>query len=227
MKKCLFLTMAICLFCTIAVVVACSNDEYDFIEESSQQTVNSESESFVKYIETKKQLNFKRQFNLEDENVKTRKTVINRDNRNANIYVIPVSKDGLEGNLFVFQKKDSKISEALFEDRSNFSLENGGETKIYGMNKKYIATLEYKKVDANLFTIKIVDVSYTEKPQIKAGTEWPSEDEGYITCVAKCLKIAQDACNADPECNLMCTVGDFFLESCTAAIVSACAIHCI
>ena len=104
MKKCLFLTMAICLFCTIAVVVACSNDEYDFIEESSQQTVNSESESFVNYIETKKYLNFKRQFNLEDENVKTRKTVINRDNRNANIYVIPVSKDGLEGNLFVFQK---------------------------------------------------------------------------------------------------------------------------
>jgi hypothetical protein len=61
---------------------------------------------------------------------------------------------------------------------------------------------------------------------ISSDGEGPSTDpesgESYLQCVARVFKIAQDACNADPVCNLACSL----MPTCEPCMVAAAAATC-
>ena len=60
---------------------------------------------------------------------------------------------------------------------------------------------------------------------LKTKTEFPAKTDS--NCTAKCYAAAKEACDADPECKILCDLIDM-ATGCMASlsIATACAIYC-
>lgn len=71
----------------------------------------------------------------------------------------------------------------------------------------------------------VFDVSDYGAPRLKTRAEFPQKGESG--CTAKCYAAAREACDADPECKILCDLIDA-VSGClsTLSIAAVCAIYC-
>ena len=73
--------------------------------------------------------------------------------------------------------------------------------------------------------IEVADVFDNGIDRVKTKTEFPAKTDS--NCTAKCYAAAKEACDADPECKILCDLIDM-ATGCMASlsIATACAIYC-
>lgn len=141
---------------------------------------------------------------------------------------IPVTKNEKElGRLCVISNSQGRIFQALYEDWSEVNTEKGGMMKVFTTDHQYLATWTVTP-EVDKFALKlteVADVFDNGIDRVKTRTEFPAKTDR--NCTAKCYAAAKEACDADPECRILCDLIDM-ATGCMASlsIATACAIYC-
>ena len=93
----------------------------------------------------------------------------------------------------------------------------------YHSAEQYISKLIVDKFALKL--TEVADVFDNGIDRVKTKTEFPAKTDS--NCTAKCYAAAKEACDADPECKILCDLIDM-ATGCMASlsIATACAIYC-
>ena len=147
---------------------------------------------------------------------------------NVKLLCIPVTKNEKElGRLCVISNSQGRIFQALYEDWSEVNTEEGGMMKVFTTDHQYLATWTVTP-EIDKFALKlteVADVFDNGIDRVKTKTEFPAKTDS--NCTAKCYAAAKEACDADPECKILCDLIDM-ATGCMASlsIATACAIYC-
>lgn len=184
-------------------------------------------------------LDFKSNYQLTNENIDLGNLTVDDESYKENMtisYQIPVKKnDVLNGYLLVYSK--GVKSNMLYEDRSK--IKDDGTITVT-TSQYLVAILDAKEVEdgSGNYMIKVKSVP-KERIQIgtrtsqevtlsslfktaNACTELGADCGDWWSCTAQCYSYADDACEDDNDCNILC-----ILNWCDMAIAAACAGYCL
>ena len=219
--KSFFIKKLCWLFAISVILVACNSDFDESVNSSS--SVEPELSNFFTSNEYEEIAN---SLNIKTSNFTLDKRVVKHVKNNVSYYCIPIHKNGsLAGQAIVFSQNNGKAYRVLYEDRTNFSEEKGGIIRIFTGNNRFVASLECTVATQGKILMKIDEVAPI-RSQMKSRTEWPTPDDGWFDCTARCFKIAQDVCEDDDKCNFLCEIANL-AKGCTISIAAACGIYCI
>ncbi len=216
------ISIYLCFFVLVGAMVFMSCEHGQNYSESIQ------NEEVNRFLHSSYGKDFLEYFHFKPEDLNVEKMVSLSQKNDVKLLCIPVTKNEKDlGRLCVVSNSQGRIFQALYEDWSKVNVEKGGEMDVFTSDHQYLATWTVTP-EAGKFALKltnVVDVLDNGIDPVKTRAEFPEKTDR--DCTAKCYAAAKEACDADPQCKILCDLIDM-ATGCMASlsIVSACAIYC-
>ncbi|MBN8578753.1 MAG: hypothetical protein J0L66_17575 [Cytophagales bacterium] len=173
-------------------------------EDSNQ--ISTEKDDLARY---KEEINFKKFYNSKLSKLGTinlDQTVMNVSNQGDKYYVSPILGNGIiTGAVYSARKFDGSF--VSFYVSSVESLNSNGWYHFYDNQLVWTNSI---KIENNLI-VESKDLAILGRVN---------------SCTGNCYSTVMNACDADPDCRLMCDGLNIFFGICSIEVMVACAIHC-
>ena len=220
MKTKFLLPLCISVVMGAMVFISCEHEQ-NYSESIQNEEVNQ-------FLQSSYGKDFLENFHFQIEDLNVEKLASLSQKNDVKLLCIPVTKNEKElGRLCVISNSQGRIFQALYEDWSDVNTEEGGMMKVFTTDHQYLATWTVTP-EIDKFALKlteVADVFDNGIDRVKTKTEFPAKTDS--NCTAKCYAAAKEACDADPECKILCDLIDM-ATGCMASlsIATACAIYC-
>lgn len=133
-------------------------------------------------------------------------------------YVTPLISSNHKnfGKMFTKINADSSISSLIAKTDSYNRLRGEGEITYMGVGVENYVVFKFSKSKI----VSFAELSFVTSSKIKNNSLDENESS---SCTGTCYKQAKDACDADPDCKMLCDN----LKTCNGTIVVACLLHCL
>ena len=202
MKTKFLLPLCISVVMGAMVFISCEHEQ-NYSESIQNEEVNQ-------FLQSSYGKDFLENFHFQIEDLNVEKLASLSQKNNVKLLCIPVTKNEKElGRLCVISNSQGRIFQALYEDWSEVNTEEGGMMKVFTTDHQYLATWTVTP-EIDKFALKLTEVA-----------------DVFDNGTAKCYAAAKEACDADPECKILCDLIDM-ATGCMASlsIATACAIYC-